>query len=252
MLGTVVTLALTATACGGGDKGDKPAASAEPQAAATAAPAPPPPAATTPAPAETAAPAPPPEPEASSQPDKPEKGEKGEHGKHGKGAKGEKGEHGEHGEKGAKEGGGKDKSEKVIRLGRAHMEFNHPGNGWVETKKGPWTIFHPKDKTSVLAFVEFERPNESTKRIGEIAANLELTNLNWKGNGEEKLIGPSHLKAHYAVGTCKVATNKHECELEYYTVEGALLIVYAFENDVKKTEKKERMATRTVESLRRM
>ena len=208
------------------------------------------PAATTPAPPETAAPAPPPEPAASGEPDKPEKGEHGKHGKGEKGAKGEKGEH-EHGEKGAKEGA-HDKSEKVIRLGRAHMEFNHPGNGWTERKKGPWTLFAPKDKTSILGFVEFERPGEATKRLGEVASSLELTNINWKGNGEEKLVGPQHLKAHFAEGSCKVATNKHECEIEYYTVEGALLIVYAFENDVKRAERKERMATRSVESLRRM
>ena len=227
---TLALAGLATAACGGGDKHDKPVASAEPKRAA-APPAEPP----------AAAPAPEAPPDGSEH--------AGHHGK-GKGERGAKGPHGPEGEAGAK-AGAHDKSEKVIHLGHARMEFNHPGNGWTEKKKGPWTFFHPKDKTSVLAFVEFESPDESTARIGQIASHLELTNINWRGSGEEKLIGPQKLRAHFAEGSCKVANNKHDCEIEYYTVEGALLIVYAFETDVKKVEKRERVATRSVQSLRR-
>ena len=118
------------------------------------------------------------------------------------------------------------------------MEFNHPGNGWTEVKKGGWTLFHPNDKTSVLGFVEFDSAGESTSRIGQIAAHLELTNIAWRGSGDEKFIGPQHLRAHHAEGSCKVATNHHDCELEYYTVEGALLIVYASETDAGRRPKR--------------
>jgi hypothetical protein len=222
--------------------------------------APPPP----PSPAAQAPPAPEP-PAAANAPEGPP--DDNEHpGHHGKGKHGGKGAHGPDGphgpdgahgpgpegehERGAK-AGEHDKSQKVIHLARAKMEFNHPGNGWVEKKKGPWTIFHPKDKTSVLAFVEFENPGEATSRVGQIASHLELTHINWRGSGQDKVIGPQHLKAHHAEGTCKVASNHHDCEIEYYTVEGAVLIVYAFETDVKKAEKKERVATRSVQTLRR-
>jgi hypothetical protein len=219
----VAGLAMAASGCE--NKKEKVVASAEPKHAA-AAPKPPPPAATPPPPS-----APPAEPPAA------DSGHAEGHGK-GKADRGAKA--GEH-----------DKSEKVIHLARARMEFNHPGNGWTEVKKGGWTLFHPQDKTSVLGFVEFDSAGESTSRIGQIAAHLELTNIAWRGSGDEKFIGPQHLRAHHAEGSCKVATNHHDCELEYYTVEGALLIVYAFETDVKKAEKKERMATRSVETLRR-
>jgi hypothetical protein len=233
---TMAVAGLAMAACGG-DKHDKPVASAEPRHAA--APPPKPPAAPPPPTAPPAAQPPPPD----APPD-----DSGHAGHHGRGEHGPKGPHGdgEHAKAGEH-----DKAQKVIHLGHARMEFNHPGNGWTEKKKGPWTLFHPGDKTSVLAFVEFESPGEATSRIGQIAAHLELTDINWRGSGEDKAIGPQRLKAHFAEGSCRVASNKHACEIEYYTVEGALLIVYAFETDVKKVEKKERMATRSVESLRR-
>jgi hypothetical protein len=237
---SIGVMSLALAACGGGDKPDKHVATAEPKRAAAAAPKPssPPPAADPPPAAEQ------PSPEAAADPSHHagHHKEKGEHAG--------KGPHGPEAERGAK-AGEHDKSQKVIHLGHARMEFNHPGNGWTERKKGPWTLFAPTDKSSVLGFVEFENPGEATSRIGQIAGQLELTDINWRGSGEDRAIGPQHLRAHYAEGTCRVATNHHTCEIEYYTVEGALLIVYAFETDVKKVEKKERLATRSVETLRR-
>lgn len=236
---TILLTGVSITGCGG-DKREKPVASAEPKHAA--APVKPP-----------AQPPPPTAPPAAQQPPPEAPPEDGEHaGRHGKGHgdRGPKGPHGSDAEANAK-GGERDKSQKVIHLGHARMEFNHPGNGWTEKKKGPWTLFHPKDKSSVLAFTEFESPSEATSRVGQIASHLELTDINWRGGGEDKVIGQQRLRAHFAEGTCRVASSKHACEIEYYTVEGALLIVYAFETDVKKVEKKERMATRSVESLRR-
>jgi hypothetical protein len=150
----------------------------------------------------------------------------------------------------AHEGGG-DKADKVIHLPHAKLAFNHPGAGWVEAKKGPWTVFRPADKTSVLAFVEFDKPGEATARVGQIAENLELADVKWKGAPKKQKVGPDKLDAEFAEGSCKVATNKHDCELEYYTVDGSTLIVYAFETDVKKAGKHEKIATKTVETLRK-
>jgi hypothetical protein len=246
----VAVLGLVAAGCGG-DKHEKAEAKAEPpkqEKAAPppkAAPAPPPPPA-----AEGPTSAPPDGPPGSDgPPDRPERPDHHGKGKHGGGKHGGPPEG--PGDRNAKAGPEHDKSQKVIHLGRARMEFNHPGSGWTERKKNAWTMFAPKDKSSVLGFVEFDAPGEATSRIGQISSHLELTNINWRGNGEERSIGPQHLRAHFAEGTCKVAHNHHDCEIEYYTVEGALLIVYAFETDVKKVAKKERVATRSVETLRR-
>jgi hypothetical protein len=234
---TVATLGLAVAACGGGDK-DKPAASAEP--AKTEAPAATPaPAATSAAPAatpaDTGAPAPSGDSSAaaadSAAPE--DSAHPGKHGKH------------------AKEGEG-EKSEKIIKFPRAKMEINHPGAGWTEAKKGPWVLFRPVDKTSVLAYVEFEKPGEAAKHIAQLDKQLELGDIKWKGGPKKEAIGPDHFKAEHAEGSCKVLSNKHDCEIEYWTVEGEMLIVYAAETDVKKSEKHENIAKKQIESLRRI
>ncbi len=235
---TVATLGLAVAACGGGDK-DKPAASAEP--AKTEAPAATPaPAATSAAPAATPADtgAPAPSAEASGAPADSAAPEDSAH-------------PGKHGKHGAKEGEG-EKAEKIIKFPRAKMEINHPGAGWVEAKKGPWILFRPADKTSVLAYIEFEKPGEASKHIAQLDKQLELGDIKWKGAPKKEAIGPDHFKAEHAEGACKVLSSKHDCEIEYWTVEGAMLIVYAAETDVKKTGKHEDTAKKQIESLRKI
>ncbi len=148
------------------------------------------------------------------------------------------------------EGGG-EKADKVIHLARARMEFNHPGAGWTESKKGVWTLFHPADKSGVLAFVEFEKPGEAAARLGQIAEGLELSDIKWKGTAKKLKVGPEKLPAELSEGSCKMA-NKHEGEIEAYAVDGATLVVYAAEVDAKKADKHEKIATKTVDTLRRV
>ena len=145
--------------------------------------------------------------------------------------------------------GKKDKSDKVIKLKHAKMEFNHPGNGWMEVKKGAWTLFRPNDKSATLAFVEFDKPGESTQRIGQIADNLDLSDVKWKGDQKKVKVGPDKLDGMHAEGTCK--QNKKDCEVEYYTVAGEVLIVFAQDIDAKKANKWEKMADKSVDTLRK-
>ena len=73
----------------------------------------------------------------------------------------------------------------------------------------------------------------SSTPVGQIAESLDLKDVKWKGEPKKEKIGPHHLEAMHAEGTCKVNANKHDCEIEYYTVEGAVLIAYAAETGVK-------------------
>jgi len=238
---TVAALGLAVAACGGGDK-EKPAASAEPAKTAEAPPPPPPPsAAPSAAPAESAAAAPAsaepsgaPAAEASGAPEAEDSAHPGKkHGKH------------------AKEGGG-EKAEKIIKFPRAKMEINHPGAGWVESKKGIWTFFRPADKTSILTYVEFEKPGEASKHIAQLDKMLEIVDIKWKGGPKKEKLGPDNFKAEHAEGTCKVAGNKHDCEIEYWTVEGEMLIVYVEEADTKKAQKHENVAKKQIETIRKI
>jgi hypothetical protein len=283
---TVAAVGLTA-ACGGGDKPPAPTASAEPAKTTepTAAATPAPTASEAPAAAASASGEPaaaasaeptasgaPAESAAAADDDKDDgkdgkgkgKGRRGK-GKHG-GGKDRDGDGVPDGKK-AKQGGGKDKdgdgkpdkhaegtgpkADKVITLRQAKMEFNHPGAGWKRVQKGKWDIFRPNDKTGVLAFVEFDKPGESTERLGEMASRLDLSHLDWKGKPHPKVIGKDKLKAMHAEGTCKF-DGKHPGEIEYYTIEGAVLVVYAHLTDTKKAAKHEKVATKTVHTLRRL
>jgi hypothetical protein len=237
---TVAALGFAVAACGGGDK-DKPAASAEPAKTAEATPPPPPPsAAPSAAPADSAAAAPAPSGDSSAAPADSAAAAEPEDSAH-------PGKHGKH----AKEGAG-ERAEKIIKFPRAKMEINHPGAGWTESKKGAWTFFRPADKTSILTYVEFEKPGEASKEIAKLDKMLELVDIKWKGSPKKESIGPDHFKAEHAEGTAKVASNKHEAEIEYWTVEGEMLIVYVDEVDVKKAQKHENVAKKQIETLRKI
>jgi hypothetical protein len=148
------------------------------------------------------------------------------------------------------EGSGK-KAEKVFVLRQARMEFNHPGAGWTHRKMGAWHIFRPNDRTGVLGIVEFDRPDEDTSRIGEMAMRLELSNIRWQGTPDRRRVGPQRLKARFAEGSCRLENN-HPGEIEYYSIEGAVLIVYAHQIDAKKARRHEKVATKSVHTLRRL
>jgi len=104
----------------------------------------------------------------------------------------------------------------------------------------------------MLAYVEFDKPGEANKEIAQIDKHLELGDIKWKGGPKKEAIGPDHFKSEHAEGTCKVLSNKHDCEIEYWTVEGAMLITYVAETDLKKSEKHENIAKKQIETLRKI
>jgi hypothetical protein len=117
-----------------------------------------------------------------------------------------------------------------VTIAEAGVKFNAPA-GWSKKTDGDWVKFSPSDNFATLGFVVFDRPNESTRRIGEMVRQLNLAGPPaWAGSNTPTSIGPNALPAQTAHGSCKM-TNGDPCLVEYFTVNpggsNQLLIVYA-------------------------
>jgi hypothetical protein len=116
----------------------------------------------------------------------------------------------------------------LVTIPNAGVKFNAPG-GWVQYPGGDWKRFKPADSTARLAFVTFDRPGESTARIGQIAGQLDIGAVQW-GSPHQSLIGPDKLKANIGDGKCKIPNSTDDCYVEYATVDTGkstqMLIVY--------------------------
>ena len=70
----------------------------------------------------------------------------------------------------------------TVTMPKAKVQFDAPG-GWKKTTSDDgWTIFMPGDKFANLAFVTFDKPNESTRRIGQMSARLGV-DIDWSAAG---------------------------------------------------------------------
>lgn len=112
--------------------------------------------------------------------------------------------------------------------------------GWKVSQSGDWGLLTSPDEKAVLAFVAFDRPNESTARIGQIARVLNSSTVNW-GSPKRTIVGPDSMPAQIAAGTCLV--KGRDSVIEYATVNPGtstqILVVFAMNNDVPPAVKKE-------------
>lgn len=120
----------------------------------------------------------------------------------------------------------------VATIPEAGVKFNAPG-GWTRYSTDRWVRFKPDDNGARLAFVTFNRPNESTALIGQISRNLDITGLSWRSINVAP-IGPNQLttpvSGETTPGGCKLASSGADCYAWYTTVNPGgstqILIVY--------------------------
>lgn len=141
----------------------------------------------------------------------------------------------------------------TVTMSNAKVKFDAPA-GWLRTPHSDgWTQYMAPDKYASLAFVTFNKPGESTARIGQMAGVLGVDNIAWGSGQGAANIGPNKYPSRYGEGTCKIHGGD-ACYLWYATVNPGtseqVLIVYAV-NTVRGTYHKQR-AKEAVDSLRAM
>lgn len=129
----------------------------------------------------------------------------------------------------------------LVTIANAGLKFNIPG-GWFAQPAGDWKLYKTPDNAARLGFVTFDKPNESTRRIGEIstALGLVISGGDWRPTND-KAIGPHQLRLSTSgetpAGSCKTAKTNEDCYTWYATVDSGrstqLLIVYAVTNSSK-------------------
>src|SRR5262245_39120432 len=85
----------------------------------------------------------------------------------------------------------------TVVMPNAKVKFDAP-SGWLKTPHSDgWTQYMAPDKYASLAFVTFNKPGESTARIGQMAGVLGVDNIAW-GSGQGAIqIGPNHYPSKY-------------------------------------------------------
>ncbi|MCC6646361.1 MAG: hypothetical protein IT374_12415 [Polyangiaceae bacterium] len=117
----------------------------------------------------------------------------------------------------------------------ARVQFNAPA-GWKRLSgSNGWTQFMAPDKYASLAFVTFDRPGESTARIGQMAGILNVQGIQWGSSQGATNLGRNGFPSRYGEGTCKLPGGD-PCYLWYATVNpgnsNQVLIVYAVNTKV--------------------
>jgi hypothetical protein len=116
--------------------------------------------------------------------------------------------------------------------------------GWTAAQKGEWGLLGSPDKKALLAFVNFDRPGESTKKLGDVAVILNTSSIKW-GNPKSISVGPDGFPAQIADGTCRFPSG--DGFISYATVNPGgvqqVLVVYAVEKDAPAERQKEAVAT---------
>jgi hypothetical protein len=89
-----------------------------------------------------------------------------------------------------------------ITAERPYVKFLVP-QGWTSkiTDNKEWGIFRSPKNDAVLTFTTFNRPGESTVRLGKAASVLGVTDINWNAPGYTA-VGKDKFEAHAAKGSC--------------------------------------------------
>lgn len=138
----------------------------------------------------------------------------------------------------------------LVTVGASQAVFNAPA-GWQRYTVGDWTRFKAPDNGARLAFVTFDKPNESTRRIGEIAEQFELSEITW---GEPRLepLGKDQMNARAADSRSCTLKSGGPCRMWFATVNPGtpeqVLIVYLVASS--RAEKEIPKARAAVQSLR--
>jgi hypothetical protein len=122
--------------------------------------------------------------------------------------------------------------------------------GWARQRNGDWGLLTSPDKKVVLAFVAFDRPGESTARIGQIARVLSASTIRW-GSQKRGVVGPDRMPATVADGNCQFGGR--DSSISYATINPGgstqILVVYAANDDVPAASRE--MGLATFRSIRR-
>jgi hypothetical protein len=89
-----------------------------------------------------------------------------------------------------------------ITAERPYVKFLVPP-GWTTkiTDNKEWGIFRSPKNDAVLTFTTFNRPGESTVRLGKAASVLGVTDINW-GAARVGTVGKDRFDAHVGDGSC--------------------------------------------------
>ncbi|MCS6900674.1 MAG: hypothetical protein RMJ98_13940 [Myxococcales bacterium] len=134
-----------------------------------------------------------------------------------------------------------------LSIPRTGTSFTPPA-GWEQEQRNEWTIVHvpPDAKGNIeafMAFVTFNKPNESTRKIGAISRVFGLKSVKW--GAREFIELPSGFPATGAGGTCQDRVGT-PCEIHYYTINPGgseqILFVYLVDTDRATTYKESAVA----------
>lgn len=130
-----------------------------------------------------------------------------------------------------------------------YVKFLSPP-GWTKNIKGDWGVFTSPDQQAVFAFTTFNRPGQSTTKLGAAAGVMGLGEVYWTGSGYTN-IGKEAFAAHYGEGQCNFhGPNGY---IWYATVDpgGAdqILLIYTVSTQGNQTHKDAVLAT--MKSLQR-
>lgn len=81
-----------------------------------------------------------------------------------------------------------------------YVKFQAPP-GWTRKLTGDWGTFSSPNGKAVFAFTTFDRPNESTVKLGRAAGVLGVADVSW-GTPTVGTLGPNAFTAHMAEGSC--------------------------------------------------
>lgn len=91
-------------------------------------------------------------------------------------------------------------TETWITSERPRVQFLAPP-GWTKSLDGDWGVFRAPDREAVFAFTTFNRPGESTARLGSAAGALGVSDVSW-GSPAFGKVGQENFPARMGEGTC--------------------------------------------------
>jgi len=88
-----------------------------------------------------------------------------------------------------------------ITAERPYVKFMKPP-GWRMVSSGDWGVFRSPDDEAVLAFTMFNRPNQSTHKLGLASQVLGVSDIAW-GEMHVGTVGRDNWASRWAEGTCE-------------------------------------------------